>query len=95
MHFLKLWFTYHRAEDILIYKSEDFFQQQATVVGEIGCFAKPSIGCEVSAEEEHSANSARKGHDPMWNSTKRMLMEFYEPYNKQLDQLLGREMNWW
>jgi len=95
VHFLKFWFTYHRAEDIVIYKAEDFFEQQATVVGEIGCFAKPSIGCEVSTARVQSINSQRTGHEPMWNSTRRMLMEFYEPYNKDLDQLLGREMNWW
>lgn len=39
------------------------------------------------------AKNTRK-YDPMSQETKEMLKRFYEPYNRQLFDLLGRDFDW-
>lgn len=93
--FLKLFFTYHRAEDVLLYRSEDFFSYPNDVFKEVACFARPSVGCDTEPSKVKSKHSAIKGHEPIWPSTEKFLREFYEPYNTELEELIGRKMFWW
>jgi len=95
-HFLKLYLTYHRVEDLLIYCSEDFFKQPVEAAQEFACFARgPAAGCDTQLSENSNQNSATSGQEAMLPSTVKLLQEFYEPYNRELEELVGRPMRWW
>merc|ERR1740123_1843131 len=96
-HYLRLWLRYHRPEDLLIFRSEDFFEHEQQVQSEVTCFARPSDGCRLTAAtiRTDQQNSASKGREGMWESTEQMLKKFYATYNVELDALLGRKMSWW
>lgn len=95
-HWLRIWLQYHRPEDLLIFRAEDFFERAEETHAEMTCFAHPKSGCKKQpAVKEKQANSKATSSHGMWASTEQMLKDFYTPYNNELDALLGRKMRWW
>lgn len=97
VHFLRIWLQYHRAQDLLIFTSEEFYKNMPQAGRELSCFARPSDApelCKKKIDAASAASSGRAKEPPMLDRTRQMLQEFYAPYNKQLEALLGRGMSW-
>jgi len=95
---LRTWFRYHRPEQLLIFRSEDFFEHKA-VLREALCFADPSRAAGLApprawdAEARIHVNS-KGARQEMLRETEQLLRSFYSPHNQELDRLLGRGMRW-
>ena len=37
----------------------------------------------------------REGYPPMKQKTRRALLEYYRPYNREVEKLLNRSLEWW
>lgn len=37
----------------------------------------------------------REGYPPMKKSTRKMLIDYYRPYNEEVESMLGRKLDWW
>eukprot|EP00929_Paragymnodinium_shiwhaense_P082316 TRINITY_DN43335_c0_g1_i1.p1 TRINITY_DN43335_c0_g1~~TRINITY_DN43335_c0_g1_i1.p1 ORF type:complete len:245 (+),score=6.71 TRINITY_DN43335_c0_g1_i1:861-1595(+) len=93
---LRIFFTYHSPEHVLIARSEDFFQHGVQVLKETLLWAKPSLAARIEAAplvSQHT-NSQASQHEPMLPQTRDLLREFYAPYNAELEGLVGRPLHW-
>ncbi|MEJ2627881.1 MAG: sulfotransferase domain-containing protein [bacterium] len=83
---LKRWWRYFPREQLLILKSEDFFDDSSGVLRKVLAFlGLPDTGWEVKVKTRCQA-----GRYPKMNpSTKKYLLEYFEPYNQELYELTG------
>ena len=91
---------YHKPEDVMLVASEDvrepFFNQTAA---ELALFAAPPA---LTPEREQAVVGAQylapgtfgRTYEPMLPETQKMLEQFFEPYNRELYELIGRDMGW-
>ena len=94
--YLKNWLAYFAPQNVFVYiVEESLFPSMPEVAYELICVVG-GAPCETEknfGREEHT-NSESRGKSPMWNSTRKLLAEFYAPYNRELELLLGRKVNW-
>lgn len=100
VYHLRHYFHYFATSDVIVYRSEDLFNNMTSVLAEVASFGKIHIGniwkMRKSIRPAHAnVNVGGQNSMKMWNSTRKVLQEFYTPYNNQLDALLGRKMMWW
>lgn len=97
---LRNWYRYHRAEDMLVFYSEEFFQDMPLGLCQLQCHvsaesAMASCSSHPSGDfSEKKLNSWAHGHGDMLPETRAMLQRFYRPHNEELFQLLGRRADW-
>ena len=90
-------YQYHRSEDVLVVRSEDFFvEDNSRVVRDIVAFASPHLARDEDWEAVKTihVNSKVDSQEPMLNETRDMLQEFYGKHNAALERLLGHRMEW-
>ena len=86
---LKNWFKYFPREQILIIKSEDFYQDSRNVFKKILDF----LGLDYWYPENVPPVRAPK-YPPMSAKTREKLAEYFKPYNRELYNLLGIDFGW-
>jgi hypothetical protein len=86
---LKVWFDLFPREQILILNSERFFGDQATVFRQVLAFLDLP---EWKLAEPKKSNSGI--YALMKPATREKLIEYFNPYNEQLYDLIGQDYNW-
>jgi len=85
---LRRWFARFPREQFHIIKSEDLFEDAESVM--LGVFE--FLGLDEFAQDEYKRfhNQNYKVYPPTYEH----LMEYFEPYNQELYELLGRDFGW-
>ena len=96
---LRLWYRYTRREDILLVRSEDLFTDPSGVADEgvarlIGRDAAAVAAAVAAANPVGSVQAHATPAAGMEEGTRRLLEEFYRPYNRELYALVGRDLGW-
>ncbi len=95
VHLLR-WLEYFDESQVLVLKSESFFEDEASSVKRVAQFA----GLDYSAMDVESAvstryNSGDKTPSQLSNSTRKLLAEFYRPYNQALARKFNIDISDW
>jgi hypothetical protein len=86
---LERWLALFPRDQLLVLTSEDLWADPDRVAGEIEAFLSiPDV--RRGPYPHQSAGS----HAPMAAETREQLAHLFEPHNRRLEELLGRELNW-
>jgi hypothetical protein len=87
---LRRWFEFFPRENFKIIQSEMFYQQSNEVLQEVLQFfsIRP---WPISTSKVHKSGGS---YIPMRDSTREVLLEYFEPHNQELFELLGYEFKW-
>lgn len=77
------------AENILIIKSESFFEDIPTIMKQVYQF----LGISYQSQEQYIPYNVGT-YPPIAIETKQQLQEFFIPYNRELEEYLGRQFDW-
>ncbi len=83
------WYKFFSKEQILIIKSEDYFRDNQAIFNVVFQF----LGlppCPITLEKSHESS----GYPLMKPETRQQLKAYFEPFNKELYQLTGRDFGW-
>ncbi|MEG4629820.1 tetratricopeptide repeat protein [Microcoleus sp. AR_TQ3_B6] len=89
IEFIKNWRTFFPREQLLILKSEDFYAGAATTVKQVLEFLDLP---EYQLSEYQNANPG--SYQPVNQSVRDWLRDYFRPYNQQLEEYLGRKLDW-
>jgi tetratricopeptide (TPR) repeat protein len=89
IEFIKKWLNLFPREQLLILKSEDFYTNAATVVKQVLEFLDLP---EYQLSEYPNANPG--SYQPIDESVRYWLSDYFQPYNQQLEEYLGTTFNW-
>ncbi|MEG5053624.1 MULTISPECIES: tetratricopeptide repeat protein [unclassified Microcoleus] len=89
IEFIKNWRTFFPQEQLLILKSEDFYAGAATTVKQVLEFLDLP---EYQLSEYQNANPG--SYQPVNESVRDWLSDYFRPYNQELEEYLGREFDW-
>jgi len=87
--FLKQWLDIFSNQQLLVLKSEEFYQFPGETLANVYKF--------LDLPNHNLANYPKLNsgyYQPISDSTRQQLQEFYQPYNQALQSLLGRSFNW-
>lgn len=90
---LRSWSRFFRDDQMLILKSEDFFEHTSNVFGRVQDFLDLPHW-EPKALETASRRVKEPTYPPMDPSTRRLLRDHFEPHNRRLYEYLGRNLGW-
>jgi len=86
------WSEFFDKEQMLVLKSEDFFENPTdTLKRTLSFLGLPEWEPQAS---ELDSNRTRRRYEPMDSATRRRLEEFFEPHNKRLYEYLGVNFGW-
>ena len=86
---LKRWFEHFPREQILVLQSEDFFDNPEKIfLQALHFLGLPDH--KLTAYEKFNAN----GDEPIPNSIRRYLTNYFKPHNERLYKLIGTEFSW-
>lgn len=86
---IKRWRKFYPEEQILIIKSEDFFDNSEKIINQVFKFL------DLPPFKLKEYRVIRKGnYDKMNPSTRKKLLEYFKPYNEELYKYLGMDMDW-
>lgn len=93
---LKRWLNFFPLDRFLIIESETLFSQPDTTCSEVLRFLqlRGCCGTEVVRLKRLGRHGKVKAERQMKLDTRRWLDNYYRPYNKQLEDLLGRKFRW-
>ncbi len=87
---LEIWFKLFPKKQILIIKSEDLSNKTSKVLQDIFNFLMlPEY--EIKDVTKHSVSN----HSKMNSNSRKILIEFFKPYNKRLYEFLDRDFGWY
>jgi len=86
---MKNWLAFFPKEQLLILKSEDFYAGAAATVKQVLEFLDLP---EYQLPEYQNANPG--SYQPISDSVRCWLRDYFTPYNKELEQYLGRKLDW-
>jgi tetratricopeptide (TPR) repeat protein len=89
IEFIKNWRTFFPREQLLILKSEDFYAGAATTVKQVLEFLDLP---EYQLSEYQNANPG--SYQPVNQSVRDWLRDYFRPYNQQLEEYLSTNFNW-
>ncbi|HBK99164.1 MAG TPA: sulfotransferase [Microcoleaceae bacterium UBA10368] len=89
IEFMKNWLAFFPKEQLLILKSEDFYAGAAATVKQVLEFLDLP---EYQLPEYQNANPG--SYQPISDSVRCWLRDYFTPYNKELEQYLGRKLDW-
>ncbi|WP_062047156.1 sulfotransferase [Bacillus sp. JCM 19034] len=87
---IKRWLKYYPIEQFHIIKSEQFFRNPKSSYKRVLRF----LDIEEFQLNDYKRYQKSQTAINMNPNTKRKLQAFYEPYNKELNELLGRKFDW-
>jgi hypothetical protein len=88
------WSKFFPKEQMLVLKSEDFFEDPAgTLQAAYGFLGLPEWEPEASeiVPKKRNKGQYKEGMDP---ATRERLEEYFEPHNRRLYDYLGRDLGW-
>jgi len=88
---IKEWHRHFAPEQMLILKSEDFFEQPLENLFRVQRFLGLS---EHTPETDPKRKANRGSYEPMNPETRRNLEEFFEPHNQRIYEYLGVDFGW-
>ena len=96
---LRLWYRYTRRDDILLVRSEDLFADPGGVADEVVArlVGRDAAAVAAAVAAANPAGRVQAHATPaagMEEGTRRLLEEFYRPYNRELYALVGRDLGW-
>jgi hypothetical protein len=83
------WFRYFKREQLLILRSEDYFSDAEQTFQQVFRF----LGlppAEMNIKKKHAASD----YPPMKPETRQQLAAYFEPFNRQLYEMTGRDFGW-
>jgi hypothetical protein len=86
---LRAWFKYFPREQMLILRSEDFYKNTPAVIQEVCEFLGLPANDIVARARPRMAS-----YDKLDESIRNDLRAYFEPYNRDLYQLLNRDFGW-
>ncbi len=87
---IRRWFDYFPSEQFLILTLNDLKNDPQGTMAQVFQFLEvPNYALSHYTEE-----NAGKNYPPMDPSTRIQLAKFFEPYNEELEEFLGRKLNW-
>ena len=86
---LALWFEHFPRDQFLILRSEDFFNDTATIFREVLDYLQLPAWQPESFRRFNAAD-----YPPMDAETRRQLVEYFAPHNARLYELLQRDFEW-
>ena len=86
---LKIWFEKFQKKQILIIPSEDLALKPDQVLTKVFEF----LDLPYFKIKDFTRQNKREYH-PMKDETRKLLVEFYKPYNKKLFDMLGSKFDW-
>ncbi len=86
---LKIWFEKFQKKQILIIPSEDLALEPDQVLTKVFEF----LDLPYFKIKDFTRHNKREYH-PMKDETRKLLVEFYKPYNKKLFDMLGSKFDW-
>jgi len=89
IRYLPQWFEQFPREQILVIRSEDLFQNTPETLQQIHTF----LGLAYHPLPEYR-NVNRRQYSAIRPELRQQLTEFFQPYNEQLEDYLGRKFNW-
>ena len=89
VEFMKNWLAFFPKSQLLILKSEDFYAGAAATVKQVLDFLDLP---EYQLPEYRNANPG--SYQPVADSVRDWLQDYFKPYNQQLEEYLGRKFNW-
>jgi tetratricopeptide (TPR) repeat protein len=89
IEFIKNWLAFFPKQQLLILKSEDFYAGAATTVKQVLEFLDLP---EYQLPEYQNANPGF--YQPVSDSMRDWLSDYFRPYNQQLEEYLGRKFDW-
>ncbi len=89
IEFMKNWLAFFPKEQLLVLKSEDFYAGAATTVKQVLEFLDLP---EYQLSEYQNANPG--SYQPVSDSVRDWLSDYFRPYNQQLEEYLGRKFDW-
>lgn len=85
---LKRWMKFFPREQIFIISSSDLRTQPDVVMNDLFAF----LGVPGQTLPKYKNRSHK--YEPMAPHIRQQLVEYFKPYNKRLEELLGRKFNW-
>jgi hypothetical protein len=89
LEFIKEWMAVFPREQILILKSEDFYENPDRVLTQIFQF----LGLPDYSLPEYKPYNARS-YPEVDDNIQNTLRDYFKPYNQALEDLLGIKFNW-
>lgn len=89
IEFIKNWLAFFPREQLLILKSEDFYAGAATTLKQVLEFLDLP---EYQLSEYQNANPG--SYQPVNQSVRDWLRDYFRPYNQQLEEYLNTNFNW-
>ena len=89
VEFIKNWRAFFPREQLLVLKSEDFYAGAATTVRQVLEFLDLP---EYQLPEYQNANPG--SYQPVSDSMREWLSDYFRPYNQQLEEYLGTKFDW-
>jgi hypothetical protein len=86
---LPLWYQHFANDQILIFKSEDYFKDPTGTFQQVFEFLGLSP-FDIVLKKEHSVSD----YPPMKPETRNQLQEYFKPFNQELYKLTGRDFGW-
>lgn len=87
---LENWFKHFPREQLLVLRSEDFFEQPGEVFKQIN----DHMGIQQWQPETFEAINIAPNKAPFGEEERLLLADYFRPYNKQLNELMGRDFGW-
>lgn len=85
------WFKYFSKYQFLIIQSEEYFKHPKKILKEIFDFLKiKHEDLDLEVDRINTSTRCRK----LREKTRKQLQEYFEPYNKKLYKLIGKNFNW-
>lgn len=86
---LARWFGHYPREQVLVIRSETLFDEPATTLAQIFEFVDPSLDSDIPMKHIHATPPA-----DIEPEVREWLVDYYQPFNLKLEDLLGMEVNW-
>ncbi len=89
IEFIKNWLAFFPREQLLILKSEDFYENVGETVQQVLAFLDLP---EYQLSEYQNANPG--SYQRVNESIRELLSDYFKPYNQELEEYLGRKFDW-
>jgi hypothetical protein len=87
------WRQFFDEEQMLVLKSEDFYRHTADTLKQVQHFLGLPYR-EIDLTPREASRKKRASYEPMTPATREQLEAFFEPHNRRLYDLLGRDFGW-
>jgi hypothetical protein len=87
------WSSFFSREQMLVLKSEDFFEYQLEMLSRVLDFLDLPAWTPNESELQNKLNKGSY-EQPMNPTTRRLLEEYFEPHNQKLYEYLGEDFGW-